>query len=208
MVKEVDYDSLKNEFKELESEILPKRNNFRKDIRDTLKNEDKDYKPETKVILKILNNIQDYANTGRFRRIPDVSEGFVKTLYSYNNELEAGDHDKYIRSLSKRLDRASSTAIRYLKEHKNNITRDEIKDIKNLLEYSKEFKDQLNEKHESSGLEKTITVISLGSMIFGIAIGYPALTGNAIADVVPGSLVHGAALFFVGLVGVFLANKK
>lgn len=76
------------------------------------------------------------------------------------------------------------------------------------MEYSKEFKDQLNKKHESSGLEKTITVISLGSMIFGIAIGYPALTGNAIADVVPGSLVHGAALFFVGLVGVFLANKK
>ncbi len=208
MVKEVNYDYLNDEFKELERRILPKKNNFRKDIRDTLKNENQDYKPETKTILKRLNHIQEYANNGEFRKIPDASETFVQILYSYNHESQPGDHDKYLQSLSTRLDRASSTAIRYLKENKNKITKDEINDIKRLLEYSKDFKEKLNKKHESSGLEKAITVISLGSMVFGVAIGYPALTGNAIADVVPASFVHGAALFFVGLVGVFLANKK
>jgi hypothetical protein len=64
------------------------------------------------------------------------------------------------------------------------------------------------EKKESSGLEKAITVISMFSIVLGISIGYPALTGNAIADVIPSSLVHGAALFLLGLLGVFLANKK
>lgn len=208
MVKEVNYDYLNDELKELERRILPKKNNFRKDIRDTLKNENKEYKPETKTILKRLNHIQEYANNGEFRKIPDASEFFVRTIGSYNSEFQAGDYDKYIESLSKRLDRASSTAIRYLKEHKNSITKDEIHDIKMLLDYSKDFKDKLNKKDKSSGIEKAITIVSLGSMVFGIAIGYPALTGNAIADVVPASLVHGAALFFVGLVGVFLANKK
>ncbi len=209
MVKEVNYDYLNDELKELERKIFPKRNNFRKDIKAVLKNENKEYKPETKTILKRLNHIQEYANNGEFRKIPDASETFVQTLYHYNHESEVGDHDKYIQSLSKRLDRASSTAIRYLKEHKDKITRDEINDIKNLLEYSKDFKNKLLEKKEkSSGLEKAITVLSLGSIVLGIAIGYPALTGNAIADVVQGSVGYGAALFFLGLLGVFLANKK
>lgn len=58
------------------------------------------------------------------------------------------------------------------------------------------------------GLEKSITVVSLLSMISGIAIGYPALTGNIIAETVNTSLGYGAILLVAGLLGVFLANKN
>lgn len=67
------------------------------------------------------------------------------------------------------------------------------------------------ERHSTkpaSSLEKTITAVSLSSVILGVAIGYPALTGNVIAETIPGSLKHGALLFLIGLVGIFLANKK
>jgi hypothetical protein len=76
--------------------------------------------------------------------------------------------------------------------------------------YGEQFSEEeiLSGKNNSSGLEKTITAVSLGSIFLGIAIGYPALTGNAIADVVKGSVGYGAALFFLGLLGVFIANKK
>ena len=87
---------------------------------------------------------------------------------------------------------------------KSNKSENYFEDNKVILKYCKKHL----KKNKSSGLEKAITIISLGSMILGVAIGYPALTGNAIADVVSGSLIHGAALFFLGLLGVFLANKK
>jgi len=76
--------------------------------------------------------------------------------------------------------------------------------------YGEQFSEEeiLKGTKYSSGLEKVITVVSLCSMVLGIAIGYPALTGNAIADVVQGSVRYGGALFFLGLLGVFLANKK
>ncbi len=58
------------------------------------------------------------------------------------------------------------------------------------------------------GLEKSITLVSLLSMVLGIFMGYPALTGNAIANTLSGSLDYGAILFIVGLIGVYLANKR
>jgi hypothetical protein len=206
MVKEVDYSSLKGEFKELESEILPKKNNFRKDIRYALKDEKK---TDTKFFLNRLNRIQDYANKGEFRKIPDLSENLVNAIGSYTGEQEVGDYDKYLDSISKRLDRASNTAIKYLKDNKNKITKDEIQTIKMFLDYSEDFKSKINEKKDkSSGLEKAITLISLGSMVLGIAIGYPALTGNVIAENVENFALSGVSLFLLGLLGVFLANKK
>jgi len=62
--------------------------------------------------------------------------------------------------------------------------------------------------NSSPGLEKSITIVSLISMILGISIGYPSLTGNLIGESINGSMGYGAILFFVGILGVFLANKK
>jgi hypothetical protein len=65
------------------------------------------------------------------------------------------------------------------------------------------------EKHPGNkGLEKAITVVSLLSVVLGIAIGYPILTGDVVAQNVKNSAISGAALFVLGLLGVFLANKK
>ncbi len=58
------------------------------------------------------------------------------------------------------------------------------------------------------GLEKSITAVSALSMALGIALGYPALTGNAIANTFAGSFSYGAILFMVGLLGVFLSNRN
>lgn len=76
------------------------------------------------------------------------------------------------------------------------------KDSEILRYYDKHF------GNRAPFLEKSITVVSLLSIILGISIGYPALTGNLIAETVKGSLGYGAILFFVGLLGVFLANKR
>ena len=75
-------------------------------------------------------------------------------------------------------------------------------DAKILHYYDKYF------GNRSPILEKSITMVSLLSILLGIFIGYPALTGNLIAETVNGSLAYGAILFFVGLLGVFLANKR
>jgi len=66
----------------------------------------------------------------------------------------------------------------------------------------------LSEKNKSSGLEKATTVVSLIAIIGGMAIGYPALTGNVIAENVKNSITAGSMLFVLGLLGVFIANKK
>lgn len=87
--------------------------------------------------------------------------------------------------------------------NKSSKSNNYYEDNKVILEYCNKH---LNKK--SSGLEKAITVISLVSIVLGIAIGYPALTGNVVTENVGGSMSYGAALFFVGLLGVFLANKK
>jgi hypothetical protein len=58
------------------------------------------------------------------------------------------------------------------------------------------------------GLEKSITIVSGLSMILGIVLGYPALTGNAIANTLSGSFGYGAILFMVGLIGLFLSNRN
>lgn len=76
--------------------------------------------------------------------------------------------------------------------------------------YGEQFSEDeiLNGPKKSSGLEKAVTIISAFSILLGMFIGYPALTGNVIADTVNGSVGYGAALFVLGLLGVFLANKK
>lgn len=151
-----------------------------------------------------LGEFNKFLLKGNFER----AEYSIKQIKDYLNNSKVRKHysqeekEKLVSGINRRIERG----INYLEKNPDERN---IVYMKEILSISKDIENKLlNKKHESSGLEKAITVISLGSMVLGVAIGYPALTGNAIADVVPGSLVHGAALFFVGLVGVFLANKK
>lgn len=59
-----------------------------------------------------------------------------------------------------------------------------------------------------SGLEKAIIAISLFSIILGICIGYPAITGNVVAENSENFMLTGAALFVLGLLGIFLSTRK
>ncbi|MCX6750926.1 MAG: hypothetical protein NTZ83_05690 [Candidatus Pacearchaeota archaeon] len=132
----------------------------------------------------------------------DGQEGYATQNFNSIREaldkedgLSKGTVEKYQKALAKRgyrlLDKARKKNIYVLRNNKN------------ILEYCDEH---LGDK--PSGLEKAITVISLLSVVLGIAIGYPALTGNVVAENVKSSTFTGLALFVLGLLGVFIANKK
>lgn len=57
-------------------------------------------------------------------------------------------------------------------------------------------------------LEKSITAVSLLSVISGVSIGYSIMTGNVISTAVSNNIMYGAILFLAGLLGIFFANKK
>jgi hypothetical protein len=85
------------------------------------------------------------------------------------------------------------------------------KDARKLRKELKQLAGEISKEHSKnkpSGLEKAITVISMLSIVLGIAIGYPSLTGNVVAEHIKGSITAGALLFVLGILGVFLTNKK
>jgi len=145
----------------------------------------------------------DTPSSSRGDSVEIREEKYTFGLASMDEKIRSGDlRDAYFTflNLQKILDKEQIMPKDKVEKYQEALA----KRGSRLMKYCKKHL----KKNNSSGLEKAITIISLGSMIFGIAIGYPALTGNAIADVVSGSVIHGAALFFLGLLGVFLANKK
>jgi len=115
--------------------------------------------------------------------------------FSYTKEEKL----KYLDILNKRIERG----IKYLEKHPSKVNAEKMEDI---LKISERIESDL--KKSSSGLEKATTVVSLIAIIGGMAIGYPALTGNVIAENVKNSITAGSMLFVLGLLGVFIANKK
>ena len=106
--------------------------------------------------------------------------------------MSEGKVKRYQESLAKRGYRLANKAVK--QNHYNGKNEE-------LLKYYKEHSGNV-------GLEKAITIISLLSVVLGIVIGYPALTGNVVAENVKSSITSGAILFVLGLLGVFIANKK
>ncbi len=129
----------------------------------------------------------------------------LQNAISYNevkDNYSKEEKEKFLQGINRRIERG----MNYLEKHPND---ENIFYMKQILKKSKEIEDRiLDKKDKQSGLEKVITIIGLASMVVGIAIGYPALTGNVIANSIPGSISTGAGLFLIGLAGVFLANKK
>jgi hypothetical protein len=225
MTKEVDYNSLRERLGSLIKKtdtsykrlIKAKRmrgsatseeiENFPRLSPGGFKNEDLD-KFETKrnydyLVGEKLGNFNDSLLKGNFKN----AEYSIKEINGYLNDSQLIRHyskeekEKLVTGINRRIERG----IRYLEknpEDKNIIY------MKEILGLSKAIEDKLHQKESPSGLEKTITVVSMLSVVLGISIGYPALTGNVIAENVRGSMTAGMALFVVGLLGVFLANKK
>jgi hypothetical protein len=72
----------------------------------------------------------------------------------------------------------------------------------------KKKKTKLSKKMPSS-LEKTITLTSLGAILVSFFIGFKGLTGNVIIQNNSNQFLgFGAVLFVLGVLGVFLANRK
>ncbi len=225
---DTNYDDLKGEFSEIKKDIYSKKSNFREDIRDLLKGRGGDTKDGVPIhkldqyAVVALKEVNDYASKGDFKATIKTAQQFENSM-RYNKsryiptdvpgsvliEPREENYQKYFDSMIKRLDRGSNRAIKYLKENKETVTRKKMDEIEELLDYSAKFKEKHGRKGAgSSGLEKAVTAISLLSIILGVAIGYPSLTGNVIAETIPGSFKHGALLFLIGLTGVFVANKK
>lgn len=146
--------------------------------------------------------IEDFT----YKDTPEIRERkYIHGLASLDERIYEGKKD------SKNLKEAS-LAFSFLKRQLNNediLPEEKIEKYKEALE-KREYRltNISNKKHKSSGLEKAITVISLFSVLLGIAISYPAIIGNVVAEDVEGSILSGAALFLLGLLGVFIANKK
>jgi len=124
--------------------------------------------------------------------------------------------DKYFNSIKDRLDKGEGLSKDEIGKYENALAKRGYRLVDRLNKkhiYDSETEKILKycEKHlenKSSGLEKTLTVISSLIIITGIAIGYPVLTGNVIAENLKVLSVSGALLFILGLLGVFIANKK
>jgi len=207
MSKEVDYKSLKGEFNSLKGNI--KKNNFRGDIRDALKSGwSRPYTKEglltDKSITYILSEINDYASRGIFDDVKKQGLALQDSLEHVDGE----DKLKYLKSLSKRIDRASNLAIKYLRENKNEIPKERMNDIQELIKYGEGLNAEVSQNGKS-GLEKSLTVLSIGSVLAGIFFLSPNLTGNVIGNVTKSSgNIFGGILFILGIVGAFFTLRK
>lgn len=64
-------------------------------------------------------------------------------------------------------------------------------------------------KTKLSKLDKTLGILSVGSIAAGIFMGYNRITGNVISAVEDSSMVSygGIALFVIGMIGLLLVVK-
>ncbi len=66
----------------------------------------------------------------------------------------------------------------------------------------------MNEKKRYSFIEKAIIFVSLASIIAGISLGYPSITGNIVKENSGRYIGAGVSLFILGIIGVFIVSKK
>jgi len=127
--------------------------------------------------------------------------------------------DNYFNSIKDKLNKSEGLSKDEIGKYENALAKRGYRLVDRLNKkhiYDSETEKILKycEKHlekkssDSPGLEKAITVVSLLSVALGIAIGYPALTGNVVAENIKGYMNMGAILFVLGLIGAFIANKK
>ena len=61
---------------------------------------------------------------------------------------------------------------------------------------------------KNSGLEKAITLLSLGAIVAGLFLGNQSITGNVVAENSGRFMGAGMSLFLLGLFGVWIANRE
>lgn len=236
MAKEVDYDSLKEGLnssrnrvsykeirdKEREGRIRKGYNSVNKTLdeigegefsfrrnRDLIspKKGDEKYSQGTKeqneyFLATGLRNVNLFLNKGDFEEAAKWTSFISEKLQESSNFYTQEEKLKYLEGLNRRIERANA----FLKKHPSEKN---VRYMKSILNSYEKIEGQLiGSKEKYSTLEKYLTFLSLGAIIAGIVLGYPALTGNVVAENSGRFMGAGASLFILGLIGIFLANKK
>lgn len=202
MKKEVDYNLLLNSLKEEKENILSKKNNYRKDLKEVVLVMHEGSLDE--YFVKPLSYVSDATRKSQFDHVVDHANSYAANLRTRIKDKDT--QIKYLEAMSMRLDKASLQALKYMKDNKNNISKNKLNEIQNLIEFSKEFKEEIPKNH--STLEKTLKAFSITAILFGLFINIPKITGNAIAKTTFGDFSFlGTTLLLLGILGIALTRK-
>jgi len=117
-----------------------------------------------------------------------------------NKVYAQGEKEKFVDGIDRRIERG----VKYLKKHPS---RGSLEEMKEILKYRNSIETNLNNKR--TGLEKSLAVLSIGSILAGIFLLSPNLTGNIIGNVAKSSgNILGGVLFILGIVGAFFTLRK
>jgi len=204
MAKDVNYNSLKERLNELNKD-KPKYSKIRGTIKNTGMNS-----PHLQIyenaILSELRGFNKTITKGDFEHADNYAREIEFYLTSekdgfQRNPLDKESRLKYLEAFNKRVERG----IKYL-EKKENVTEEEKENLKRILSRSNVIGDYLR---KPSSLEKSLAVLSIGSVLAGIFFLSPNLTGNVIGNVAKNSgNILGGVLFILGIVGAFFTLKK
>lgn len=151
-----------------------------------------------------LSELNNSLLKGNFKHaVYSINE--IKGYLQDNNRLmenySANEKEKLVKGVNKRIERG----MKYLEKHPSN---ENIRYMKEILNSSKAIEGKLEGK-PSSGLEKSLSVVSIGSIIAGIFFLSPNLTGNVIGNLTRSSSnILGIGLFILGIIGVFFTLKR
>jgi len=212
MAKDVEYNSLRDQL----DKINAQNSSYRK-IKQKFKTGAKSSNDKGKEIREheILNDLSKFNQDiihGNFQsalyRAGYINKDILEDqINSYSKEVESvnpfsqEEKLKYLASFNKRIERG----LKYLEK---DPSKENIQTMQKILNYSKLIEENLN-GNKKSVLEKSLAVLSIGSVLAGIFFLSPNLTGNVIGNIAksPGNIL-GGVLFILGIVGAFFTLRK
>jgi len=171
---------------------------------------------DSKGIQKTIN----YGNTYRKKqitkysnidsRVTEFGESFdnIKKLESIlshrrflkKHGISSSEIKKYEETFKKRVGRVLNNAVEFA------INKETQEITEQMLKYAKK-EGLIN--YKPRGLEKTLGIVSIASVLAGIFLLSPNLTGNVVGNLTMNSTnIFGGLLFILGLTGTFLTLKR
>ena len=155
-----------------------------------------------KTLINIEDNLSnlDNASLVKLENYYYVFEGLSK-----KGKEKGVNIDKYLEALKRREDRIINTGLKSL-DKKYSSQREEI--MNNILNYIEKKSPTNKIRENKSGLEKSLVVLSIGSLLASLLFVSNNLTGNVVLSSEPKtSMIFGAGLFVLGLVSFLFAKK-
>ena len=218
MRNDVDYNSLMEEFENIknnkrngvENNSKPQKSSYKK-IKEYLtgKGYERGSKDkERRYILNLLKDFNECMTKGEFFDGEEVAKLVYwglneKSFNGYENPLSKEERLKYLDPFNKRIERG----LNYLKKHPSKVSEKNLGYVESILKSSKDIEKGL--KGRSSGLEKSVTAVSIVAVIEGIFFLSPNITGSVIGSMARSSSnILGAVLFIAGITGAFFISRK